>query len=198
MQGKGHRIERTAGLLVRTKIEILGSNCRLTFGPGARLWDCSITVSGDNCDLFIGQDCRLRSARLCVEDAGSRLTIGDHTTMTGATLLSQEGALLQIGQDCMIGKNADLRNSDSHSIYDGSRGPLLNPADDVILGDHIWVCVGAMIFKGSRIGDGAIIGSDSHVRGEIPARCMAAGNPATVRRQNIRWKRERWNATEAG
>lgn len=189
--GSGHVVERHNSVLRKTIIEITGKNCRLTIGPGARLWGCFISLVGDNTELTIGANCRISEARLCVEDSGSQLRIGDQTTMTGATLISQEGRLLQLGRDCMIAPKTDVRNSDSHAIFDGSRGPHLNPANNVIIGDHVWIGVGAIVFKGSRIGTGSMVGAGSHVRGELPEYCMAYGMPAVVRREGIRWKRER-------
>jgi acetyltransferase-like isoleucine patch superfamily enzyme len=189
--GGHHTIERNNAVLRKTIIEVSGQNCRLIVGAGARLWDCSISLVGDNTQLIIGANVRLSESRLCVEDHGSQLLIGDETTMTGATLISQEGRMVQLGRDCMIGKNTDIRNSDSHAIFDGSRGPHLNPANNVIIGDHVWIGVGAIVFKGARIGSGSIIGAGSHVRGELPEYCMAYGMPAMPRRHGIRWKRER-------
>lgn len=190
ISGHGHRLQRHNAILRQTRIEISGSNCRLTIGPGARLWGCSITVVGDGVELVIGADCQLRHARLSAEDRGSRLTIGAKTSMTGATLIAQEGHLLQLGEDCMVGQHSELRNSDSHSIFDASDARI-NPPQDVVIGHHVWIGLGTYVFKGARIGDGAIIGAGSHVRGEIPPACIAYGVPAVAHRRDVRWKRER-------
>lgn len=191
IRGSGHTIRRHNAILRGTKIEIYGKNCRFTIGPGARLWDCSIPLVGDESELSIGADCRLRRARLSSEDPGSRLLIGEQTSMTGATLVSQEGRLLQVGKDCMIAQNAELRNSDSHAIYDATSGVRINPPGDVILGHHVWIGLGASIFKGARIGDGSIIGARAIVTGAIPPDCIAYGGPASPRRTGIRWARDR-------
>jgi acetyltransferase-like isoleucine patch superfamily enzyme len=187
-RGRGHVVRRHNSVLRRTTVEILGSRCRLTVGPGARLWDCSITLVGEGAELFIGADCRLRHVRLSVEDLGSRLVIGGKTSITGATLVSQEGRRLQLGKDCMVAQHAELRNSDSHAIYnrDGAR---INPPRDVVVGNHVWIGLGACLFKGARIGDGAVIGARALVTGEIPPACLAYGAPATPRRNEIRWSR---------
>ena len=190
MAGRGHRVERHNAILRQTGIEISGSNCRVVIGRGARLWGCSITVAGDGAELVIGPDCQLRHARISVEDQGSRLVIGAKTSMTGPTLISQEGRLLQIGEDCMVAQRAELRNSDGHAIYDAADARI-NPPQDVIIGNHVWIGLGAGIFKGARIGDGAIIGAGSHVRGEIRPGCIAYGIPAVAHRQGVRWTRER-------
>jgi acetyltransferase-like isoleucine patch superfamily enzyme len=176
----------------RTRIEIFGTNCRITIGPETRLWDCLITLVGDNVELFIGADCRLRKIRIAVEDSGSRLMIGNLTSMTGTTLVSQEGRLLQIGEDCMIAQHSELRNSDSHAIYHAEAPELrTNPAADVIIGDHVWIGLGSYVFKGANIADGAIIGARSIVTGDIPSACLAWGVPATPRQHDVIWKRER-------
>lgn len=190
ISGDGHEVRRHNAVLRNTRIEIFGQGCRLTIGPGARLWDCSITLAGDGAELLIGADCRLRSARLSVEDPGSRLLIGNETTIIGATLVSQEGRLLQVGHDCMIAQHAEVRNSDSHAIYDHQE-VRINPARDVVLGHDVWVGLGSCVFNGARIGDGAVIGAVSLVTGEIPPACLAYGVPAVVRRTAIRWNRER-------
>ena len=188
--GQGHHVQRHNAILRGTRIEISGSGCRLVIGPGARLWGCAITLAGDGVELVIGANCQLRHVRLSVEDRGSRLAIGAKTSMTGPTLIAQEGRLLQVGEDCMVAQHAEVRNSDGHSIYD-SNDTRINLPQDVMIGNHVWIGLGACIFKGARIGDGAIIGAGSHVRGEIPPACIAYGIPAVAHRQGVRWERER-------
>lgn len=188
--GNGHHVQRHNAILRGTQIEISGARCRLVIGPGARLWGCNLSLIGNDIELVIGANCQLRHARLSVEDGHSRLTIGANTSMTGATLMSQEGRLLQVGDDCMIAKHAELRNSDGHAIYDANE-TRINLPRDVVLGNHVWIGLGAFVLKGARIGEGAIIGAGSHVRGEIAPGCIAYGNPAAVRRPGVTWKRER-------
>lgn len=188
--GHGHQVERHNAILRNTRIEISGSGCRLVIGPGARLWNCSISLAGEGVELVLGANCQLRHVRLSVEDRGSRLVIGAKTSMTGPTLISQEGRLLQVGDDCMVAQHVQIRNSDSHAIYDHN-DVRLNPPQDIVVGNHVWIGFSAAVFKGARIGDGAIIGAGSHVRGEIPPECIAYGNPAVAHRHDIRWKRER-------
>ncbi len=189
--GSGHRIERHNARLQRTRIEVVGRDCVVILGPGARLWDCSITVSGRGATLRIGAGCRLRRARLAVEDDGSCLEIGDSTSMTGPTIVAHEGGTVRLGRDCMVAQYAEIRNSDSHGIYDATNGARLNPAADVIIGDHVWIGLGTFVFKGSRIGDGTIVAARSLVTGPVPPACIVAGTPLRVLRENVAWRRER-------
>lgn len=189
-RGPGHQIQRHNAVLRGTKIEILGTGCRLTIGPGARLWDCSITLAGEGAELSIGAGCRLQQTRLCVEDRGSRLLIGSQTSIIGGTLVSQEGRLLSVGADCMFALRADVRNSDGHAIYD-QQAMRINAAEDVVVGNHVWLGLGACVGTGARIGDGAVIGALALVTAEIPPACVAFGVPARPRRTGIRWDRSR-------
>jgi acetyltransferase-like isoleucine patch superfamily enzyme len=190
VRGRGHRIQMRDSILRRSQVEVLGAGCRLTIGPGARLWNCSLTIRGEGAELIIGADCALRHVRLSVEDRGSRLHVGAGTSITGATLISQEGRLLQIGGDGMIAQHAELRNSDSHAIYD-RHGTRINPPQDVMVGRHVWIGLNACIFKGAHIGDGAVIGAHALVTGAIPPACVAYGVPAAPRHTAIRWERGR-------
>jgi carbonic anhydrase/acetyltransferase-like protein (isoleucine patch superfamily) len=191
VRGPGHRFIRKGALLYRTEIEIIGSNCRVEFAPGVRLWNCSITVFGDGATLLVGAGCQLRQARLVVEDDGSRMIIGSKTTMIGPTAVAQEGHLVQIGEDCMIAQYADIRNSDSHSILEEATGQRINPARDIVLDDRVWLGIGAIVFKGSRIGSNSIIGARSMVIGDIPPNCIAIGTPAKPWKNGIKWDRVR-------
>ena len=53
------------------------------------------------------------------------------------------------------------------------------------------VGLGAFVFKGARIGDGAIVAAGSLVTGPVPPACIAAGTPLRVLRENVAWRRER-------
>ncbi|MCC6483663.1 MAG: hypothetical protein IT209_02355 [Armatimonadetes bacterium] len=49
--------------------------------------------------------------------------------------------------------------------------------------DKAWIGARAIILKGVTIGEGAVIGAGSVVTKDVPAWCVAAGNPARVIRQ---------------
>ena len=48
------------------------------------------------------------------------------------------------------------------------------------IGDKAWLGFNVIVLKGVSIGDGAIIGAGSVVTRDVPAYCIAAGNPAVV------------------
>ena len=50
----------------------------------------------------------------------------------------------------------------------------------ITIGDNVWIGGGAIINPGVTIGDNVIIGSGSVVTKDIPANCVAVGNPCKV------------------
>jgi acetyltransferase-like isoleucine patch superfamily enzyme len=190
-QGPGHRLRSSNARLRGTRIEFSGCEGEIVLGRDVRLFDCTITLRGTAPRLIIGAETRLRGVRIVVEDRGSRLHIGASTSMTGAILQAKEGGLVEFGTDCMVGGGAEISNSDSHSLTDAADGSRLNPARDIVIGDHGWLGSGAWVSKGSRIGSGSVIAARSRVVGEVPSNVLAAGSPASIKRTGVSWSRER-------
>lgn len=104
--------------------------------------------------------------------------IGPNTTVRrgalGATIIgegSKIGALVNIGHNCIIGRNVILT---CNIVTSGSS----------ILGDYVFVGVNAMIRNGITIGDRTQIGMGAIVTKSLPADVVAYGNPAKVIRKN--------------
>lgn len=89
---------------------------------------------------------------------------------------------IEIGDDCGIGDNVTIADSDHHSI-DGN-----NPTAPIVIGNHVWIASNAMICKGVTIGDGAVVAAGAVVRNDVPPHCLAGGVPAKVLKENIVWK----------
>ena len=53
---------------------------------------------------------------------------------------------------------------------------------DVIIGNDVWIGLGAVILSGVRIGNGAVIGASAVVTRDVPPYSIVAGNPAEVAR----------------
>lgn len=49
---------------------------------------------------------------------------------------------------------------------------------DIIIGNDVWICYGAIILSGINIGDGAIVGARAVVTKDVPPYTIVAGNPA--------------------
>ena len=85
----------------------------------------------------------------------------------------------KIGPGCQIGTHVVL----------GSNWP---EAGAPTLGSNVVVHCGAKILGPVTIGDGAVVAANAVVRIDIPARCLAAGVPAAIKRENLDTDRYRY------
>lgn len=90
---------------------------------------------------------------------------------------------ITIGLGVAISENLSIWDSDVHTI----KGKENQMAQPITIGNHVWIGTNVTILKGVTIGDGAIIAAGSVVTGAIPAKCMAAGIPAKVIKENVEW-----------
>lgn len=144
------------------------------------------------CTLWIGENAKLVSdgfmmyegASICVLDGGI-LSLGHNSYMNES--LIQCANSITIGDDCAIASEVLIQDTDFHPILDeiGKEKPVSKP---IVIGNKVWICAKSIILKGVTIGDGAIIAAGAVVTKDVPARCVVAGNPAKVVRENVIWK----------
>lgn len=134
---------------------------------------------------------------------GSRLFAkGDFKFFFGAEIALQKGAKLylgsnsfvncnckiycrkeiHIGDNCAISHDFTVLDSDVHSFC-GNRN-----TSPVTIGDHVWICSRVMVLSGVTIGDGAVVAAGAVVTKDVPPRCLAAGVPARVIKENVDWE----------
>lgn len=93
---------------------------------------------------------------------------------------------IEIGSHTFISDDVRIQDSDNHSIIvDGFAQKNTKP---IIIGNHVWVGKNVLILKGVHIGDGAVIAAGSVVIRDVPENCMVAGNPAVVKKTNVKWE----------
>ena len=113
------------------------------------------------------------------------------------------GDRLIIGKFCQIGEGVEfVMNGANHQmncattfpfyIFEGWNEYAKPPANadlplkgDTVVGNDVWIGQNVTVLPGVRIGDGAIIGLNSTVAGDIPPYTVAAGNPAVVIRRRF-------------
>ena len=170
-----------------------GRDNQIIIGKNSSLMNCSIQFYGKKCILEIKDNVRISNAVFWFEDEGGRISIGSRTTMeNGCQFASVEGKNIIIGEDCMFSHDADVRTTDSHSILD-TKGNRINPSEDVIIGNHVWVGIRVTILKGVKIADNCIVAACSLVSSKTESKrnSIIAGMPAVIVKNDINWDRSR-------
>lgn len=114
---------------------------------------------------------------------GAQMQIGSCATNIGLKIVCSDKII--IGDDVHIGRDVWIRdnNGGHHVIIKGYKDKA-----PIQIGNHVWICSNVSITKGVTIGEGAIISANSVVTTNIPAHCIASGNPAKVIAENIYWR----------
>lgn len=108
----------------------------------------------------------------------SSLQIGDRVFINqGASVVAY--CHISIGDDTLIGEFATIYDTNHHRV-DAHHSVKFAP---VIIGANVWLGRGVVVLPGSKIGDYAVIAAGSIVKGDIPPRVLAAGNPAQAVRE---------------
>lgn len=87
---------------------------------------------------------------------------------------------ISIGDDCLVGDNLLVMDTDFHGIDPARRRTSSGTAKPVIIGKNVWFGSRVVVQKGVTIGDNSIIASQSVVTRDVPANSVAGGNPAKV------------------
>jgi acetyltransferase-like isoleucine patch superfamily enzyme len=104
------------------------------------------------------------------------ISIGDDTFINyGSSISAYEH--IKIGRHCFLGHYALIVDRNEHGVERREAAPA--PAQ-VTIEDHVWIGSRVVILPGVSIGHHSVIGAGSVVTRNIPANCLAVGNPARV------------------
>lgn len=154
--------------------------------------DCSIRIRGNRNKLLIEEGCNIgKGCSFWLEGNNNAIIIGRNTTMTLRCHFNaqEQNTKIIVGDDCMFSNTIIVRTSDSHPIYN-EEGSRINPANDIIIGNHVWIAPSSVIMKGAEIGNGCVVGSHSMVNKSFPENSLIVGMPAHIAKEKIRWTRE--------
>jgi len=90
---------------------------------------------------------------------------------------------ITIGNGCAIARDVIIRDYDAHQLV-GNEHEI---AKEICIGDHVWIGTRAIILKGVTVGYGAVVAAGAVVTKNVPDRCLVAGIPAKVIRENVDW-----------
>ena len=158
-------------------------------GKKFRMWSMPYVMGhariyiGDNVNFYGKVD--IFSGRLFDEPKlvlGNRVDIGHNVLF----LVNKE---IVLEDDVNVASGVRFMDTDAHPRDTMERIADLPPRPEEVkpvrIGRYAWIGHNSFIMKGVTVGEGAIIGVNSVVVNDIPAYCVAMGNPARVVVKNI-------------
>ncbi|SEL73775.1 Hexapeptide repeat of succinyl-transferase [Butyrivibrio sp. ob235] len=154
---------------LRDKLAFCGENARLY--PLCKMIHPGNAVLEDNCQLF----------DFVFIDAGEKLRIGKYSTLTWNVLI-EGGAKTDIGHRVFLGPGTKVLTSTYE--FDGYYSIEHLPGDagkirygDVIIEDDAYIGANCTILPGTIIREGAFVGANSLVKGELEPWTVYVGSP---------------------
>lgn len=174
-------------------ITINGNNNKVTIELPANFINTAIVIDGDN-NKFSLKTTKHRTIRYTTFglEGGSEMTVGSGLSVyRDVHIVAKNGKNISIGDECMFAREIMIRNNDGHVILDKTTGEVLNPPEDIVIGDNVWVGARVMILKGTVVPNGSVVGAMAMVNKKFEEEnILIAGVPAKKVRSNIEWRRE--------
>ena len=104
---------------------------------------------------------------------GDNVSIGNHTIIYS----SRQGGII-IGNDTQIAAQCYIIDMDHGMNRNETISCQKNTVAKIIIGDDCWLGANVTVLKGSVIGQGAVVGAKSLVRGKIEAYTINVGIPS--------------------
>jgi acetyltransferase-like isoleucine patch superfamily enzyme len=197
IHGRGNIFQAEGASFSNLELDIVGDDNSIVIGAGSRFNNVRFLVRGSGHRIEFGSHCKIsRGGLFWFEDEGCTLQVGRNTSMVDVTIaVTEPGSKTTIGEDCMFANDIDIRTGDSHSIVDPASGRRLNPAADVVIGNHVWIAPHVVVLKGVSIGENSVVATGSVVTKSGGAGVILGGNPAVEIKSGISWSRARTGTT---
>jgi acetyltransferase-like isoleucine patch superfamily enzyme len=166
---------------------IVGTNCFLERRESFRRYRSTRDVG-----LALGSRVRVYACTEFSVEPDGVIEVGDDCILAGAIFMCAER--IQLGRGVVVSYHVTIADSDFHPLERAARrrdaianapgaDKTQRPAYEskpVVIEDDVWIGIGAVVLKGTRIGRGARIGAGAVVTRDVPAGATVVGNPARL------------------
>lgn len=178
---------------ISCKISISGKNNSIIIGKTKARLSINININGDNNKIILGEniygniDCNIAAEYTTTNN--TELNIGENTGFGKVYFhMVESDVSVLIGERCTFSWDIDIFPTDSHPIIDKTSNKLLNRANKITIGNHVWVGKGTTFLKDSSISNNSVVGACSVITKKFnEENIVVAGNPAKKIKDNINW-----------
>ena len=104
----------------------------------------------------------------------------------------KKSKIINKGNQCLLSENIEFWYSDTHSVLDKDTNTVLNMASNINIGDNVWIARDVHFNKNTAIPNNSVVAHHSIITKKFTEpNVIVAGNPATIRKQNITWDLQR-------
>jgi acetyltransferase-like isoleucine patch superfamily enzyme len=97
---------------------------------------------------------------------------------------------ISFGNDVLVSWNSIIMDTDGHSITDASNS-VINSNKEIVVGNHVWICMNVMILKGVIIPDGCVLAAGAHVTKRFSEKSLVIGGYNEILKRDIHWNEEK-------
>ncbi|RUT70384.1 acyltransferase [Flavobacterium cupreum] len=116
----------------------------------------------------------------------AKVIFGNKFTITAESeIVCSKG--IEFGTNCLLSWDILIMDSDHHTIWN-EKGSVVNPPEEIVIEDNVWVGCRGLILKGSQIPSNSVIAANSVVTKKLEEpNAVYAGNPARKIKENVTW-----------
>jgi len=122
---------------------------------------------------------------------GSKIGVAGKLILGNNFQISAESSIvcnkkIVLGDDCLLSWDVLIMDTDTHKIYHNNK--IVNPDEEIIIGNNNWIGCRSLILKGTRIGNNNIIGANSTVAKKLLGENqIVVGSENKIIKENISW-----------
>lgn len=186
---KGIRVYKPCMYFVHPKANVKIGNY-LNFN---RQWDKERILRNKMAgSLYVSENATLEVGAVDVF-SGSRITVNPGAILKLGNMKMNQGVVIEcfrsitIGNDVGIAEGVSIRDSDSHPIIINDCPISQDVSAPIVIEDHVWIGMNAIVLRGVTIGEGSIVAAGSVVSRNVPPHSLVSGVPAKVIANNVSW-----------
>lgn len=125
-------------------------------------------------------------SKICVGKSGV-LMLGKNFSITAESSIVCFHKI-SFGNACLLSWDVLMMDTDFHKVY-SEQDILLNPDEEINIGNHVWIGAKCTVLKGSEIADNCMIAANSLITGKLTQpQCIYGGQPAKILKENVKWE----------